>query len=109
MILEPFSRAYYLGVADLIDFGGPGAVMATDLYEDVVSCVYASERYAGLPVVAKIGPHHVAVRPESGVPADSLALGPDLREHVEIRVPEHREFLIAREEHALNLHEWTQK
>lgn len=95
MILEPFSSGYYLGVADLIDYGGDGAVMATDAYDDVVSCVYASERF-DLPVLAKIGPVHVPVRPECGVPADTVALGPDLLCR-DIQPAQNTEFLIARE------------
>ena len=106
MYLEPFSSGYYLGTCTVTEHGGDGVLMASDEYEEVEAQVY--ERYSafGLPIVVKMGRSHYVVRPESAVPADTLAISADIREKAAARTHEYREVLVANESSAKMLVDW---
>lgn len=66
--LQMFSAGYLIAPEiEVRAYGGGNAVVAHDLYEDLQSVV-------GFPVFASVSGVHYEVRPEHGVPADTLAL-----------------------------------
>jgi len=106
-MFEEFSRGYYLGRLYVEPHDGEQAVMHGEQHEQVNEQLYATgegvERL-DLPLVMKIGPTHVPVHGEEGVPEDTVALpGPLLDEAGVRNPPSLHEVLLAKADRAAQL------
>lgn len=110
-MFEEFSRGYYLGRLYVEPHDGERAVMHEGQHEEVNEQLYASDGVIDrldYPLVMKIGPTHVPVQGENGVPADTVALPAGQIEEARVRNPPSlREVLLAKADRAAQLLELT--
>lgn len=106
-MFERFSRGYYLGRLYVKPRPEGDPAMSREQHEQVNRELYASgegvER-TDHPLVMKLGTHHLAVRGEDGVPADTLAVPRDLLADTSVRnPPKFHEVLLAKADRAEQL------
>ena len=89
-MFERFSRAYYLGRLYVEPRDDGAAAMCREQHEQVNRELYATgegvER-TDHPLVMKLDTHHLAVRGDESVPADTLAVPRDLLEDTSVENP----------------------
>jgi len=106
-MFERFSSEYYLGRLYVEPRDVEAAAMCRAQHERVNRQLYASgegvERL-DLPLVMKLGPQHIAVHGEDGIPQDTLAVPETLLENADIRNPPTlKEVLLAEPDRAAEL------
>jgi hypothetical protein len=109
-MFERFSSEYYVGRLYVEPRDGETPAMCRQQHERVNRQLYASgegvER-VDLPLVMKIGPQHVAVHGDEGVPQDTVVLPEDLLENAAItNPPTLTEVLLAEADRAAELLSW---
>ncbi|MDG5775825.1 DUF5802 family protein [Haloarculaceae archaeon H-GB2-1] len=89
-MFERFSSEYYVGRLYVEPTDGEAATMCREQHEQVNRQLYATgdgvER-VDLPLVMKVGSHHLAVHGDDTVPQDTLAIPEDVLESTRIRNP----------------------
>lgn len=106
-MFEQFSRGYYLGRLYVEPADDVAAAMCREQHERVNQQLYASgegvER-TDLPLVMKLGSRHFPVHGDRDVPADTLAVPPELLDAAGVRNPPSlREVFLAKADHAAQL------
>lgn len=89
-MFERFSRGYYLGRLYVEPFGEETPAVCRAQHEQISHELYAmneDDDWTDHPLVMKLGTHHLAVRGDESVPADTLALPHTLLEDTRIRNP----------------------
>ncbi|MCU4717701.1 DUF5802 family protein [Halapricum hydrolyticum] len=111
-MFEQFSRGYYLGRLYVEPQDHQLAALCREQYEQIATQLYAEERGATpeQPLVMKLGTRHFRVHGEDGVPADTLAVPPEIIEDdARIRNPPAlREVFLAKADRAEQLLEMEQ-
>jgi len=106
-MFEQFSRGYYLGRLYVEPSTGEQVTMCKSQHECVNEQLYADgegiERL-DRPLVMKLGPTHVSVHGEEGVPADTLEVPESaLDESTRRKLPTLKEVLLAKADRAAQL------
>lgn len=109
MILEPFSAGYYLGTPEVVGFGGTGAVVGTEEYELLEAQIFRKYDKFGLPVFVKLDRGHYPLRPEAGIPRDTLAVGADVSAELDTEPAKQREVLVPNEDSTKLLIDWENR
>jgi hypothetical protein len=107
-MFEQFSRGYYLGRLYVEPQQQRSAAMCREQYEQVSTQLYSEETgisRTDLPLVMKLGTRHFPVHGEDGVPADTLAVPPEIVD-ADARIrnpPALREVFLAKADRAAQL------
>ncbi|MFW6018636.1 MAG: DUF5802 family protein [Halapricum sp.] len=118
-MFEQFSRGYYLGRLYVEPQDYDRATLCRAQYEQIATQLYAEQtdsvsaqtaRAPERPLVMKLGTRHFRVHGEDGVPADTLAVPPEiLDDDARIRNPPAlREVFLAKADRAEQLLEMEQ-
>ena len=118
-MFEQFSRGYYLGRLYVEPQDHRSAALCREQYEQIAMQLYAEEtdlvseqtaRTPEPPLVMKLGTRHFRVHGDDGVPADTLAVPPNiLDDDAQIRNPPAlREVFLAKADRAEQLLEMGQ-
>lgn len=106
-MFEQFSRGYYLGRLYVEPQDGDAATMCRDQHEQVNQQLYGSTdgiSRTDLPLVMKLGTRHFPVHGDDRIPADTLAVPPEIIEDTDIRQPPAlREVFLAKADRAAQL------
>lgn len=96
-MFEQFSRSYYLGRLYIEPIEAETSALSRAQYDRIVSRLYGSDeernrsvgevRRSEKPLVMKLCTHHLTVRGDETVPADTLGVPIDLLESTPIRNP----------------------
>jgi len=111
-MFEQFSRGYYLGRLYVEPQDQQSAALCREQYEQIATQLYDGERAiaSGKPLVMKLGTRHFQVHGGSGVPADTLAVPPEvLDDSTRVRNPPAlKEVFLAKADRAAQLLEIEQ-
>lgn len=109
-MLEAYSAAYYLGRVTVEPGDGEHAVLERDQHRQAAATVYATgvgvERL-DLPLIVKLGRHHLPVFGSAAVPVGTLAVPGEVLDASGLENPPSlTEILVAKAERAAQLLEW---
>ncbi|MFP4632714.1 MAG: DUF5802 family protein [Halobacteriales archaeon] len=97
-MFEEFTRGYYLGRMYVEPHDAPGPVMHDEDYHELRRSLYDD---ADLPLVFKLGNHHLPVEGDESVPSMTLGLPDEVAESVELeRPPQLENVLLAKRDAA---------
>lgn len=105
-MFEEFSGGYYLGRLYVEPDDGEAPSICRTQHEQLRERIYdgTTPAAADRPLVVKLGSHHLAVRAEDGVPADTLSVPGAILADTSVRNPPTlREVLLAKAERAAQL------